>query len=532
MPAGPLRRRTASARSDSEGGSEVCAIAGVWGRNDRALVRRMLGKMAHRGPDGSGLFDGAGVTLGHRRLSIIDLETGGQPMESADSEHVIAFNGEIYNYRELRPRLTGHEFASRSDTEVLLHGLEEWGPRFLPMCRGMFAFALVGPDGLLLARDPLGVKPLYYATEGGAFAFASEIKGLLPFSSQVREFPNASYLHLPRGAPPRRRPLPFRRFYRLPRAAGEKRPARSAAAGVERRLTTAVRRRLVADVPVASFLSGGLDSSFVSALASAEHPRIETFSCGMEGSEDERFARMAAEHLGTHHRHREYAEDEVIARLPEVIRFLESFDPALVRSAVPNFFVSEASAPRAKVVLTGEGADELFAGYDYLRALPRRRLHGELVRITAELHNRNLQRGDRMTMANSQEGRVPFLDVDLVDFALPLPDDLKLPRGAGAPSKWVLRKVASRWLPKAVVERPKLKFSAGAGSSDVLARHAERSIGNRAFARAVARARVPLRSKEELLYYRLFQREFGSLAPEGLIGITEDYGTRARGSAA
>ena len=207
-------------------------------------------------------------------------------------------------------------------------------------------------------------------------------------------------------------------------------------------------------------------------------------------------------------------------------------EPSLVRSAIPNFFVSHDSAPRAKVVLTGEGADELFAGYDYLKALPRRRLHGELVRITAELHNRNLQRGDRMTMANSQEGRVPFLDVDLVDYALPLPDALKLPRGVGAPSKWILRKVASRWLPKAVVERPKLKFSAGAGSADVLARHAERSIGDREFARAAASARVTLRSKEELLYYRLFRSEFGRLAPEGLIGMTEDYGTLARRAAA
>ena len=510
----------------------MCAIAGIWGRSDRALVRRMLARMAHRGPDGSGLYDGADVTLGHLRLSIIDLETGGQPMESADSEHTIVFNGEIYNYRELRPRLAGHTFATRSDTEVLLHGLEEKGPRFLPICRGMFAVALAGPEGLLLARDPLGIKPLYYAVKGGALAFASEIKGVLPFSSDVREFPNASSLRLPHGAVPLRRPLPFRRFYRLPAGARGGPAAGPAAAGVERRLATAVRRRLIADVPVASFLSGGLDSSLVSALASAEHPRIETFSCGMEGSEDERFARLTAEHLGTIHRHRAYDEDEVITALPKVIRFLESFDPALVRSAIPNFFVSQDSAPRAKVVLTGEGADELFAGYDYLKTLPRRRLHGELVRITAELHNRNLQRGDRMTMANSQEGRVPFLDVDLVDYALPLPDALKLPLGVGAPSKWILRKVASRWLPKAVVERPKLKFSAGAGSADVLARHAERSIGDREFARAAASARVRLRSKEELLYYRLFRSEFGRLAPEGLIGITEDYRTRERRAAA
>jgi asparagine synthase (glutamine-hydrolysing) len=509
----------------------MCAIAGVHGRSDPPAVRRMMELLEHRGPDGSGLHDDARLTLGHRRLSIIDLATGDQPMQAPDSGSVVVFNGEIYNYRDLRLRLEfgrlarnsrHHEFLTESDTEVILHAFEEWGTRCVREFRGMFAFALAGPHGLFLARDPLGVKPLYYAVEDGSFWFASEIKALLRVASRVMEFPNGCTLALPPGRVPVR--LRFRRHYRLPREPVLRSPPpERAAADVERLLRLAVERRLVADVQVVSFLSGGVDSSLVAALAGSMDPKLETFSCGMEGSEDERYARLAAEHVGAQHRHREYDEEEIIASLPQVIRHLESYDPALVRSAVPNYFVSAEAARRAKVVLSGEGADELFAGYDYLLSLPRNRVHRELVRITGELHNRNLQRTDRMTMANSQEGRVPYLDVDLVERALPLPVALKIPSGPGSRTKWILRQVARRWLPAAVVNRPKLKFSAGAGSSDVLARHAERVISDREFQREAARAPVRIRSKEELLFFRLFDEEVGAAGALGAVGMTEDY---------
>jgi len=279
-----------------------------------------------------------------------------------------------------------------------------------------------------------------------------------------------------------------------------------------------VRKRLLADVPVGVFLSGGLDSSLISALARLHKDPLDSFSVGTEKSPDRMFALHVAHFLGTRHHEYIYTIDEAVTALPEVIYHLESFDCSLVRSAIPNFFLARLASDHVKVALSGEGADELFCGYDYLKTLDRAHLQTELLNITRALHNTNLQRCDRMSMAHSLEVRVPFLDTAMVDFAFRIPVNLKLPLPANT-EKWILRKAGEGLLPKKIVWRKKIKFATGAGLEDALAHHAETLITDSDFSRErnVGEG-IVLRSKEELLYYRIFCERFPAQKFSHLIG--------------
>ncbi|MFO7275368.1 MAG: asparagine synthase (glutamine-hydrolyzing), partial [Bacillota bacterium] len=293
-----------------------------------AAVGRMLEAMRHRGPDDHGLWVGDAVTLGHRRLAIIDPSGGRQPIANEDGTVRVVFDGEIYNYRELREELTarGHRLATASDTEVLVHLYEEEGPGLVRRLYGMFAFALATPDGLVLARDPLGIKPLYIGRgAGGELYFASEIGALLPHVESIQEFPPGHYWTERDG---------FVRYYELPRATNDLEDPERAVEELIRRLRAAVRRRLVADVPVGVFLSGGLDSSLIAALVAEARAEtgepVHSFAVGMEGSEDLERARAVARHIGSIHHEYVFTREELLALLPEVVRRLESFDAALV----------------------------------------------------------------------------------------------------------------------------------------------------------------------------------------------------------
>ena len=488
----------------------MCGIAGATApRGD--TVARMLDAMGHRGPDDRGLWVGD-LTLGHRRLSIIDVAGGHQPMANEDGTVRVVFNGEIYNYRELREELAarGHRFRTTSDTEVLVHLYEEEGPGLVRRLYGMFAFALATPDGLVLARDPLGVKPLYVGRDAsGTLLFASEIGALLPHVETLAEFPPGHYW-TPRDG--------FVRYYRLPPVRHDLNDPAAAVAELIARLRQAVRRRLVADVPVGVFLSGGLDSSLIAALVAEARAEtgepVHSFAVGMPGSEDLERARQVAEHIGSIHHEYVFTREELLALLPEVVRRLESFDPALVRSAVPTYLVSRLARQYVKVVLTGEGADELFGGYQYLkRPEIRARLQEELREITLALHNTNLQRVDRMTMAHGLEGRVPFLSVTLVDLAWRIPPKWKIHERTGT-EKWILRQAARRFLPETIVQREKAKFAMGTGVGPTLEAYAEAVVSDR----ELAAEREPwpgleLGSKEEVLYFRWFRQAFGEKAP-------------------
>jgi asparagine synthase (glutamine-hydrolysing) len=493
----------------------MCGLVAVRGDAEPGLVDGMLHRIGHRGPDGRGTARAGDVHLGHARLAIVDVEGGRQPMFNGTGDLAVAFNGEIYNHQALRAPLEGrHRFSTRSDTEVLVHLYEEEAEDMLPRLDGMFALAVAGPGGLLLARDPLGIKPLYFGTSRGVLLAASELKAFPPMDD-LRMLP-AGHASLNGGEPwPYCFPLDISEPLRDP-------PLREVLDGLRRRLEEAVAKRLMADVPVGVFLSGGLDSSIVAALMRPHVRVLHSFAAGIEGAPDLEAARKVAAHLGTVHHEAVYTEAEVEDSLPSVIRHLESFDAPLVRSAVPGWFVARLAARHVKVVLTGEGADELFAGYEYLSRLDDEALRVEIRAITRRLQDTNLQRTDRMTMAHGIEGRVPFLDLALVRFALRLPPGLVAPR-PDRPEKWLLREAFRDLLPPEIIERKKMKFSEGAGSSRVMADWVQVAMGGREFEREreVAPGLV-LRSPEELHYFRFWRRELGPCVPTELVGRTRD----------
>ena len=487
----------------------MCGIAGMIGHSDENLLRTMLDQMRHRGPDDLGVHLDDHVAIGQTRLSIIDVTGGKQPIYNEEEDGLVVCNGEIYNHEALRARLRSHSFRTRSDSETILHLFEDTRQKTVSLLDGMLAFAVTKGQELLLARDPLGVKPLYYSEDDGLFYFASEMKALLKATDDIHEFPPGHYYTRSEG---------FQRYYSVPEFQADILSQEEAVRRIRDELTRAVEKRLMSDVPVGVYLSGGLDSSIVTALAKKSLPELYTFSVGAEGSRDLEHAKEVARYLGTNHHQYVYNEDEAIESLRDVIYYLESFDFALVRSAIPNFFVSRLAHGKAKVILTGEGADEIFSGYHYLKQIPPEELHQELWQITSSLHNLNLQRTDRMTMAHSIEGRVPFLDIGFVNVASRVPLDLKL--GSNQTEKWALRVGFKDALPEAVVWRKKEKFSQGAGSVFYLRNFAEKQITDRELEKE-REMRPWVRSKEELLYFRIFSEFY----PEHLVrnlGQTRD----------
>ncbi|MBI2894362.1 MAG: asparagine synthase B [Deltaproteobacteria bacterium] len=465
-------------------------------------VRRMAERLRYRGPDDAGHYASDSVALAHRRLSIIDVGGGKQPLLSEDGLVALVCNGEIYNHRALRAGLEGrHRFHTRSDSEVILHLYEDKGPSCVRDLDGMFAFVVTDGERFLAARDPLGIKPLYIGRDAGAgIWFASELKSLPTTCTDVAELPPGSLL-TEQGVVQRW----FVPTWSEPPASPE--PADPGA--LAQALDVAVTKRLMSDVPVGVFLSGGLDSSVIAALVSRQIPELHSFAVGLDGSPDLFAARRVAEHLGTRHHEYVYAAEEAARALPTVIAHLESYDPALIRSAVPCYFVSKLTSEHVKVVLTGEGADEAFAGYRYLQGIDDpAALQRECVRLLLALHNMNLQRVDRMTMAHGLEGRVPFLDVGFLSWAMALDPAAKLHR-SDRPEKWLLRGAFEDLLPAEIVWRRKLEFAEGCGSEQVLIDHGERAVADTDFARAAELfpADSPA-TKEAFLYRRIFEEVF------------------------
>jgi len=487
----------------------MCGICGYFGRiiPDDPLP---LEKLSHRGPDGRGETMGPGYRFGHTRLAIIDVAGGGQPMYNEDGTVCITFNGEIYNYRALREGLRGkHVFRTESDTEVIVHLYEEEGPAGLKKLDGMFALAIAAPGTAIMVRDPLGIKPLYYRVDEDGIRFASEIKAF-PSAEGLEEFPPGHLFRADRGLEP---------YYELPQYYREDLDWPQALGELRRRLARAVEKRLMSDVPLGTFLSGGLDSSLISALAKEAKEELHTFSVTLGDSPDRHYAAMASRYLGTIHHEYVLTPEEMWAALPEVIYHLESFDRSLVRSAVPNYFLAKLASEHVKVVLTGEGADELFAGYAYLDRFPGwDDLHRELHAITAALHNTNLQRVDRMTMAHGLEGRVPFLDREVVAWGLSIPPWFKKDRRRNL-AKWCLRAAFSGTglLPEEIIWRGKEKFAEGTGVAAILAAMAEERVRDADYGREIALG-IPLRSKEEYYYFQIFRSYFGRGRAVELVG--------------
>ena len=501
----------------------MCGIVGGYGALEPKTAERMMERITHRGPDDDGKIMVAGNTLGHRRLSIVDVEGGKQPLSTPDGQLHLVGNGEVYNHEEIRQTLEDGDLHTRSDNEVALRLVHERGPGALSELLGMFAFLISGEDGTFVAaRDPVGIKPLYWARgeDEDHVLFGSEMRAFDDeWQPRVESFPPGHYWTPQDGLvrfgaavpePSDLEPIdgPSEPGAPIPEDILEK---------VRERLIQTVERQMMGDVPVGVFLSGGLDSSLVAAIAADWYAKrgekLKTFAVGLEDSADLLAARAVAEHLDTEHHESIYTAEDAVKVLSEVVRTIESFDPSLVRSAVPNFILAEFTAEHVKVVLTGEGADEIFAGYEYLEDFRTEKdLHAELVRTIEGLHDLNLQRCDRVTMAHGLEARVPFLELDMISLGISLPAGWKL-AGEGQLEKRLLRQAFDGWLPDDFLWRKKSQFGDGSGASSVLKQRMEDSITEVEFEDERYAVKPPLRTHEEVAYYRIFREDLADIRP-------------------
>lgn len=501
----------------------MCGIVALYGATDPGLGLRMLRRLAHRGPDDEGTIETDDAWLGHRRLSIVDLAGGAQPLAHPDHQYLVG-NGEIYNHRSLRAGLDIDRIGTASDNEVILHSVLARGTGALAGLRGMYAFVIAGKrHPFLAARDPVGIKPLYWARLGTTVLFASEMKAFDPaHRHRVEPFPPGHYWSPSTG---------LVRFARV--APGETVLDGSAEVAaftgrLRAALVASVEMQMMGDVPVGVLLSGGLDSSIVAAIAArwcaSRGLRLRTFAVGTAGSADLRAARQVADHLGTRHFERVYTPDEALAVVPDVVRAIEHYDPALMHSSVANYLLAELASQHTKVVLTGEGADELFAGYDYLcRFTLDEELDGELRRIVGLLPGLNLQRCDRTTMAFGLEARVPFLDTGFIALAMTIPIAMRRPSFGGI-EKYLLRAAFSGWLPDRLLWRRKSQFGDGSGMAGILKARVSATISESAFLSQRTAVSPTLRNREEMAYYRIWDQAFRGIRPAALdLANLDDY---------
>ena len=456
----------------------MCGFVCLWNAGDEELAKAMIDRIDHRGPDAVEVarLDRAPVVMAHCRLSIIGPDDGRQPIYNTGE--LLVANGEIYNHADLRAILADSVFETASDSETILHLFRSGESRWISKLDGMFAFVLATPARIIAARDPLGIKPLYMARLGGGMAFASELKAFDGIAVEAVETIPPGTLYDSRDG--------WRQWYRMPQGAAEPEPGLDTghvARELRLVLEEAVAKWMVADVEVGSFLSGGLDSSIIAAIAqdvlrAQGRGPLKTFAVGTEGAPDLIAARQVAEHIGSNHHEWTFTAADLAEAIPHVIYHLESADVDLVRSALPTLFAARLASRHVKAVLTGEGADELFAGYAYHHAYidNPRALADELTRSLGTMHNINLQRVDRVTMSVGLEARTPFLDRELIDFAQSVPAALKLCRtdpdareSTGATTeKWILRKACADLLPEQLVWRKKAQFDEGSGTVNTL----------------------------------------------------------------
>jgi asparagine synthase (glutamine-hydrolysing) len=491
----------------------MCGIAGCFGGRDVNTVNRMLDALPHRGPNDRGIYTFNNTVLGHTRLSIVDVAKGHQPILSNGGRRGIICNGEIYNFHELRDRLSPkYRFATDSDTEAILHLYEEKGPACVTGLDGMFAFTIFDGDDVMLARDPIGIKPLYYGYVGDRLYFTSELGAMtLAGVDEVYEFP-AGYYYTPKDG--------FVQYYQLPEIQDNLLTDIDEASELIRQtFIRAVKKRLLADkeIHVGSFCSGGIDSSLVAAIAAEEIPHLHTFVVGMMDesgieSDDLKASRIAAEHIGSTHHELIFTKDDYYEALPMVINKLESYDPSLVRCAVPCYFTCKLAAEYVTVVLTGEGADEIFTGYHYMKHYPMDKLNWEARRCIGNLHNINLQRADRMGMYFSLELRVPFLDVAMVDLAMKIPPELKIRELESSDDKiekWILRKAfaGTGYLPDDMLWRYKVQYTQGAGCESLGEELAESEVSEEEYERIKAEnPNAVINSREAAYYFKIFRQ--------------------------
>lgn len=446
----------------------MCGILAIIGRGkDEQFFGELSKRMTHRGPDESDLHvTERGHILSHERLSIIDLHSGKQPIQGTKTAYMV-HNGEIYNHQELRDGvLNGHTFRTKSDSEVIVHLYEEFGYDFCNRLDGDWAFVVVDGDDFIAGRDPLGVKPLYYGLdERGRIYFSSEMKPIADQCKTFSTFPPGHYYTQKTG---------FVKYYKPEYEDYLKADQELDLKLIRETLTEATRKRLMSDVPIGVLLSGGLDSSLTSAIASrllAETgKKLHSFSIGLDAdAPDAAAARKVAEFLETEHHEVHFTVEEGIKILDKLIWHLETYDVTSIRASTPMYFLSKAITDLGiKVVLSGEGADEIFGGYLYFRNAPSTEdFQKETIERVQKLFTADLLRADKSTMAHGLETRVPFLDKEFLEIAVRIKAEEKMPKTYDGKEKYILRKAfdtpKNPYLPGEVLWRQKEQFSDGVG---------------------------------------------------------------------
>ncbi len=509
---------------------EMCGIVGIFNIKEqtpeiRKKALKMSQKIRHRGPDWSGIYCGKTAVLAHERLSIIDPQSGKQPLFSPDRKHVLAVNGEIYNHQDIRRKMEGKfEFQTGSDCEVILALYQEKGMDFLEDISGIFAFALYDEekDEYLIARDPIGVIPLYIGHHSdGTLCVASELKALEGFCDGYEPFPPGHCYSSREGK--------VRRWYR--RDWFEYSAVENNGASVDELregLQEAVKRQLMSDVPYGVLLSGGLDSSVISAIAKkysakrvetggkhdAWWPQLHSFAVGLKGAPDLIKAKEVADHIGTVHHEINYTIQEGLDAIRDVIYFIETYDVTTVRASTPMYLLARViKSMGIKMVLSGEGADEIFGGYLYFHKAPGKKdFHDETVRKLGKLHWYDCLRANKSLAAWGVEGRVPFLDKEFLDIAMRLNPEAKMCPG-NVIEKKIVREAFADMLPESIAWRQKEQFSDGVGYSwiDTLKTMTASQVSDEQMAHAAERFPIntPL-NKEEYYYRNIFEEHFPS----------------------
>jgi len=508
----------------------MCGFVGVFDLKVPALelrpqVLKMSKKIRHRGPDWSGIFSCDKAILSHERLSIVDPESGQQPLYSKDGKLALAVNGEIYNHLEIRERIGDkYEFLTHSDCEVILALYREKGTDFLEDLNGIFAFALydVEKDVYLIARDHIGIIPLYQGWDKlGNYYVASELKALEGYCSIIEEFLPGKYLYSADGEVKTWYEREWQSFDAVKDNGFDMQELRQA-------LEDAVKRQLMSDVPYGVLLSGGLDSSVISAIAKkyaayrvesptheqAYWPQLHSFAVGLIGSPDLAAAQKVADHIGTIHHQIHFTVQEGLDAIRDVIYHLETYDVTTVRASTPMYLLSRViKSMGVKMVLSGEGADEIFGGYLYFHKAPNARaFHEETVRKLGKLHLYDCLRANKSLAAWGVEGRVPFLDKEFLDVAMRINPEEKMAKN-GRMEKWVIRKAFEDYLPESVVWRQKEQFSDGVGYNwiDSLKLMVAEKVTDEMM--NTSKFRFPINtpmSKEEYFYRSIFTEHFPS----------------------
>lgn len=508
----------------------MCSILGILDiKSDPVALRKQAleisKSMRHRGPDWSGIFSNDKAILAHERLAIVDVDNGEQPLRSPDGQHLLAVNGEIYNHQELRKQFEGsYEFQTKSDCEVILPLFREQGVEFLDQLQGMFAFCLYdsADDSYLIARDHMGIIPLYIGwDEHGNFFVASELKALCHTCKKVEVFPPGHYLHSSDGEIKPYYARDWQSFENVESNTTDKSKLIQA-------MEASVKSHLMSDVPYGVLLSGGLDSSLVSAIANkfsqrrvedneqspAWWPRLHSFAIGLEGSPDLAAAQKVADHIGTCHHELTFTIQDGLDALRNVVYHLETYDVTTIRASTPMYLMArKIKAMGIKMVLSGEGADEIFGGYLYFHKAPNaREFHEENVRKLRSLHLYDCNRANKAMAAWGVEARVPFLDKHFMDVAMTLNPADKMCTD-GRIEKHILRECFGEMLPESVAWRQKEQFSDGVGYSwiDSLKETAEKEVSDQQLENAAFRFPINTPdSKEAYMYREIFEEHFGT----------------------